>query len=523
MRKINAVAAGVTLALAVSGSANATLTTDFKVFMSGATAPSNMIREHLVQNVCDQSQPINVYVDIIDIVPDLSTNTVLGHTNHFVVECTAGPVLGAAAQGKTMAVYKFEGGSSTGTTPVANRLTQEFMNADKTACTLNTANVPHANGGTYNLYECGTDDFVQQVTDGGVSDVEPTQFVGILAGSSGNFIDNGNLVTRSGPGLVFGVGVSLNLRNELQARQIATGDLSAGCVGSETEACMPSLPSPVVRSITNGQLQNWDDQTIMGSSLSVAGLTHPDTDFLGLPVDNGNRVHLCRRKQGSGTHAQFMIHYNRTNCQAGTDAMISQPGGSFGASYVYESSSSSTLGSCIAAMSTGAGVTSSKLTPNVPAGLNTYGIGYQSTEKNGGVQAKDWRFVKIDGVAPTLENAFNGEYREIYYMSIQNVSGGDYQDGPIRGGTAPGTANADVAAIDAFWANGLNISGPVAAQLNRGFERNDGAGTVFWQGGFLIPSKSAPAVFDANNPLTPFARETSFGAPDSCRPLTNKR
>ena len=520
MRKINAVAAGVALAIC-AGSANATLTTDFKVFMSGATAPSNMVREHIVQNLCDQAQPIDVYVDVIDIVPNLATNTVLGHTNHFVVSCTAGSLLGASAQGKTMAVYKFEGGSSTGTTPVANRLAQEFMNADKTACTLNTANVQHANGGTYNLYECGTNDFVQQIPDGGVSDVEPTQFVDSLAGSAGNFLNKGNLVTRSGPGLIFGLGVSLNLRDELQNKQIATGDLAAGCVGSETEACMPSLPSPIVRSLANGQLQNWDDQNIMGSVLNVAGLTHPDTDFLGLPLDNGNRVHLCRRKQGSGTHAQFMIHYNRTNCQAGTDAMIAQPGGSFGASYVYESSSSSTLGSCIAAMSTSAAVVSSKLTPNVPAGLKAYGVGYQSTEKNGGIQAKDWRFVKIDGVAPTLENAFKGEYREIYYLSFQNVdtvnSTDTFDIGPIR------TSAADVAAVNAFWANGLDISGPVAAQLNKGFERNDGAGTVFWQGGFLIPSKTAPVVFASNNPLTPFARETTTGAPDSCSPLTNKR
>jgi hypothetical protein len=163
MRKLSLIAAGVSLAMA--GSAHATLDTvvDATIFMSGASAPSNMLREHVVQNVCSQAAPINVYVDVVRTNPGagnpLLPNPILEHTTHWVVQCTAAAGTGSNLAGKTIAVYKSDvGGSGNGTTPVAESVALPFINAFPTNpnCSLTTANQAHNGGGVYNLYTCGT-------------------------------------------------------------------------------------------------------------------------------------------------------------------------------------------------------------------------------------------------------------------------------------------------------------------------------------------------------------------------------
>lgn len=499
MRKLSLIASGMLLAMA--GSAQASLPVDVDVFMSGATAPSNMLREHIVENVCNQALPINVYVDVIGQNPGNGNAAdplpILEHTNHFVVQCTVGAGYGTTLSGKTLAFYKYEGGSSTGTTPVTASTALTFMDANATNCNLVRAGQAHPGGGTYNLYECGTNDIVNQVPDGGLSDIEPTKFRGTLAGSAAFPEGVTNLDIRPGPGLVFGVVVTTNFRNELQLDQ----GLS---VGAEDEDNMPSLPSAYIRSVFDGKVGRWSSQTVLGNPVNA-------------PVD---QVNVCRRTQGSGTHAQWMIEFNRTNCTSGTPAMLSAGLGNplLGTPNTFENSSSGNLGNCLNAINDGTAFASSN--PAVPAGAARYAIGYQSTEKNAGL-TDDYRFVKIDGVAPTLENAFNGAYSDVYYLSFQNRNNGSYVNG---GADIRATMNATkVAAINDFFANALNISGPVAALINRGLivdlNVNNVADPGEIQGGFLVPSSTAPTAFNAADPRTPWFRVTGGGAPESCLQL----
>lgn len=525
MRKLSLVAAGVSMAIA--GSANAALVVNANMFMSGASAPSNMLREHVVQNVCSQAAPINVYVDVVRTIPGAgnpaAANPILEHTTHWVVSCTAAAGTGTNLAGKTIAVYKSDaGGSGNGTTPIPNEVPMQFMNADNTNCALTTAGQAHNGGGSYNLYTCGTDDIVSQIPDMGTSDIEPGKFVGSLAPSSGDFVDLGNLNIKAGPGLVFGVAITKAFRDELQADQGLT-------VGAEDEANMPSLPQAYVSSITQGRVWRWSDEEVYGQALNLPTLFAGLDGVVGTGGDDVSAnsltpyVHICRRVQGSGTHAQHMIEYHRTNCMSGS---IPMPAGKVNPTgnlpVVFENSSSGNLGACLDRLDKGTGYASSN--PAIPAGRASFGLGYQATEKNMGLQ-ENWRYVKIDGHAPTLENAFNGDYDQVYYLSFQMRTA----DAPVVAGTATAgngvvyetgairTTAADAGAIADFFNNNMNIAGNIVAAVNEGFVHSWG------QAGFLQPSTTAPAAYNVNNPLTPWARETASAIPDSCQPLTRKR
>jgi len=510
MRKLNMIAAGV--AMAVAGTANANLdgAVDATIFMSGASASSNMLREHIVRNVCNSANPINVFVDIAksgtDVAAALPT---LEHTEHWVVQCTAAAGTGANLQGKTFAMYKSDnGGSGTGTTPVAEASAVTFMNADTANCSFVRAKaIQNGGGSTYNLYSCGTNDLVQQIPDGGTSDVEPNKFTGSLAPSAGPFVDLGNLQVKTGPGLIFGPVITKAFRDQLQADQGLV-------VGSETLANMPSLPKAYVSSLTQGKIQKWADEEPNGDVVNLPASFVGADGIAGTADDVAAGgytpfVHLCRRTQGSGTHAQHMMHYHGTNCIDGSISMPGQPGLSGGNPAVLENSSSGRLAQCLDHLDKGDGYASS--IPALAAGRASFGIGYQSLEKNVAL-GENWRYIKTDGVAPTLENVFNGDYDQIYFASFQNRNDGSYKTGPLRT-----NASKDVAAINEFFNSDLDIDATVVAEVNQAFVHSFGAS------GFMVPSTTAPAAFNINNPRIPWTREATGGVADSCQPLSKKK
>ncbi|TPW14818.1 MAG: hypothetical protein FD130_1303, partial [Halothiobacillaceae bacterium] len=303
-------------------------------------------------------------------------------------------------------------------------------------------------------------------------------------------------------GLLFGVAVTKRMYEELQLDQ----GLGSDAPGAQSLANMPSLPSAFVRAAFQGKITNWSDEAIYGQFLTgsagVSGGVDASETVDGTLTEYDfapAQVHLCRRVQGSGTHAQFMIHNMRTNCQAGTYAMPPFPGG--GAfPVVIENSSSGTIGLCMDELDRGTAVPSSKaveMFPDLKGGHVAYAMAYQSLEKNMNL-AENYRFVKIDGVAPTLQNAFSGDYHDIYYTNMQwNTASAGY--------------TADAGKVLTAMSS---LSPAALAEINTGFV------FPFGQGGFLQPSAAAPAAFDLNNPLTPWGRVAPAGDPDSCQPLT---
>lgn len=588
-------ALGTSAAVFAAGQASAgALGAPNEIFIGGATAVQETFHLDIMLRFCNYDGNANdgdgvitpkIFVDSVLTTPGAGNGSAalpsLRHGNQQVIHCNFKPSLGGALAGAETAVYKYNGGSGTGVAPVADPAAapaadQTYLNASVAGC---TQVIPTSNPGPGNtflsvdgvtrfqLYTCPSTLRVTQAPDGGISDVEPKMFVGQLATGFGtsvpgispdkpqnDFVDKGNLIVKAGPGIVFGVIVTLAMYDELIDDQRAAG-LLPDCPASPTRAqrdslaCMPSLPTPLLQSVFSGEISNWQTRNIYGQQLNpppFASAPPGSPSYQRGP--DGNKVNICRRTAGSGTHAQFMIEYFRTNCINNSPAIRTFANNvpqAVAAPQVYENEGSSNLDQCMNALGTGNGYNGgfangiinfpSTPTPTnggnssvVPLGRTAYGIGYNSLERNSAL-TNAYRFVKIDWVAPTLENAYRGDYRDVYYLSYQNrvVPGGDTPDprlGAIR------TVAADAGEIQVhkeFFALWNSPTAAAVDAVNDGLIVNpDGiAGNGDeWQGGLLSPSKSAPQVFaggpTGNDPRTPWARETAGGVADSCQNLT---
>lgn len=564
-----------------------------EIFIGGATAVQETFNLDVLLRFCEYDGNVNdadgvitpqIFVDSFSVLPgggDGSAATPsLRHGSEQVIHCNFKASLGGNLAGAQVAVYKYNGGSGTGVAPVANPVTapaadQGYMDASISACpqVVPTSNPGPSNtflsvdGATrFKLYDCPSTR-VTQAPDGGISDVEPKLFVGQLATGFGNsvpgispdkpqndFVDIGNLIVKAGPGIVFGVIVTTAFYDELVNDQQAAG-LLPDCPSSPTRAerdgldCMPSLPAPLVTSVFTGEISNWTTRAIYGQALSPPAFANAPP---GSPTyqrgPDGAKVNICRRTAGSGTNAQFQVEYLRTNCINASPSQRTFANNVpqvVAAPQVYENEGSSQLDACMNALQSGTGynggftngITNFPTAPTplnggtssvVPLGRTAYGIGYNSLERNSAL-TQGYRFVKIDGVAPTLEQAYLGNYRDVYYLSYQNrVLPGTSTPDPRLGAIRTVAADAsEIAVHQEFFALWNSPTASAVDAVNDGLVVNpDGIANNGdeWQGGLLSPSKSAPAVFSGgptgNDPRTPWARETSAGVADSCQGLS---
>ena len=610
IHKYNALAAGIAMAVSTGANAGAIGAAN-EIVIGGATAPQNFMREDLMIRMCDPAlAPVRVFVDNVAVAPSTTPGgNIMSQGDHFVVHCTVrnDGTFNAPLAGADIAVYKLNGGSATGVAPVVDPVNaapnaKTYLDPSVAGCNAYSAgggSGPAGNqypigstGGLFELYECPDPNLlVVQDPDAGVSDVEPTLFTGPLALDFGAepfgvvdkptqpFVDQGNLNIKPGPGLIFGTIVSLPLYDELSRDQYAAGMLAEcdALIGDgnaatppttaewdaatraqlDTEACMPSLPQGVIRSVFLGQVTDWDKVAPYGLPLDTTA------------VQQANTVHICKRTNGSGTHAQFSVNFLGTNCRAASNLAMSEhnDGVSFaGAGFVgvYANRGSSDMSDCLDALGNGLGfngdfgalpqvvgdptgdssvVPGSALDPaagivqttafgNHPLGVTydnggvaftAFGMGYNSLENNTALTF-DYRFVKVDGVSPTLENTIAGEYRDVYYLSYQHRHNGDSTTPDLRTGairTVPATP-AQVAVADEYF-RVWNATAPAAIKaVNDGLIVNpDGVlgNADDWQGGYVSPIAGAALSYDGVNPATPWSRQSLSGAADSCQDL----
>ncbi len=384
-----------------------TATTEI-VYISGASAPRAFIENLFVNpavpvanRICDPNKPVWKFKD--------SGNG--KSQNAYLCEMDTGnpSLAGIASVKPNLLIYKRNaGGSAQGVSPLLSQdpadvvsPTIEFLDIS-TGCSL----VTPATVGTLGQVKCSSTQ--QAVPDAGVSDVDPIQFraQNTPAGFSPiSQADLSKLTVKGTVALTFGVPVTTDMRNGLQEAQFGVGD---PCVGSDTEACMPSLSRNQLANIFAGRINNWDQLRVGG----VKVFSNASATYKGFgPV--ASRVHICRRVNGSGTQAQMGINIMNTPCSeaAVTPATDNTGLNEFApVAQVHEMSGSGDLTDCLAALDTGAiGVTTGKM-GNGTFFNNSYGkrwaIGLQALEK----KSPNFRFIKIDGVAPTLANVASGKY-----------------------------------------------------------------------------------------------------------------
>jgi ABC-type phosphate transport system substrate-binding protein len=414
-------AAQAAITLDGAGKVVVTPANTYEIYLSGASAALDYI-EHLATStsviaadrMCDSTQPIYKFKD---------NGTGKDQNAYYCTLNPLNPQLVGLAGGKTeLLIYKRSaGGSAMGVSPIIDdakglpSASIAFLNVDPSVCT-----VPALTAGlnvstcTYSATTAGQ--FQNHKPDFGISDVDPEQFRGVNTPAgflAVNPSDVSSLLNvDSAGGQVFGIGATLKLRNALQEAQFGVGN---ACVGSETEACMPSLTRDQIASIVTGKLDSWKDLKIGASDL------YTTASAANKPGNANARVHICTRTDGSGTKAQMGINFLNYPCSTAATAPKADTGALgevIASTQVHALASSGGVSECLRELDAGSNAIGTAFNNTYTTGGARWAIGIQGLEKNAN-QAEAWRFVKIDGVAPTLANVAKGKYHDWAELTFQ--------------------------------------------------------------------------------------------------------
>jgi ABC-type phosphate transport system substrate-binding protein len=242
----------------------------------------------------------------------------------------------------------------------------------------------------YNKYTCPLTITSAAAPDMGISDVEPALLV--QAGAVPGGVSYAQLSALHDTLLnvvVYGIPVTLELRDAMQTVQIASGTLPSSCaVGDETEECMPTLSHQQIASILSGNAVDW----------SEFGLNNPSGD---------NNIYVVRRINASGTQTAARVFFLSDPCVpqvlqflSGNDSESSTAANACSsvtppAGTVHEGSAASDVQTCL---------------QNHNAN-HRWAVGLMSVQTPAvGDANTNMRFIKIDGVSPSNLNVALGRY-----------------------------------------------------------------------------------------------------------------
>ena len=541
--------------IAALAAGNVHAAADFNFVIAGATAPTKALGDVISTNVCQANTQI--------VVASAAVNAA------WAIECDVVTTAGSARVG----FFKSDGGSSQGVAKLDNK-TSEGQLSDMDVLTGTDGCVAQSTWADALANQCATASEVTRPSDVGISDVDPRIFVGPLAdlgvaaniGTAAgedpanlrNFDNNNDLQVSNLGSLMFGIVVTEPFYAAMQASQFEFGtnchpDTYLAGVATETSwsaavnaafdaapesasvECMPSLARAEVAAMLSGDIASTTQ--IASGNYTYDGTTYSDlyNYAYGRPWYGAREMNLCLRNQGSGTHAVTMQYFLRANC----GAVDTQPvrhrqcdsdaaglgdygrGDSTRASRdcadVVGNEGSSDLSKCLTAKSD----------------ANRWAIGYQSLEKNANLQDNGggYRFVKIDGVAPTLENFLLGDYKEFGNVTMQTRGVDTWTAANGIDGTNSAVADALFADIISNFSNDASALGT----LNTDAIFQHG----FGESGWASQSAAAFIAADVNKlvaghvakPVNPLVYkklngvqglcgtpETNFGGVDSLKP-----
>ncbi len=536
--------AAIAIALASSaGSALAYLPTsnadaDKVVYWAGASASTQSAQDSIIDFVCD---------------PAAGSVNVMSRASNWAVACnssaTKTPTLGNA---RVMVVKRDNGGSGVGVGPLQQGTAINFLNVSTGAggnCLGADVAKTSSNGTAYLERSCASGNVAGgKAPDIGSSDIEPGLFTGLNApllntsdgpgvpanGTPFPFDPNGATFAKTAVlgDLVFNTPITTDLYKALQSAQFAA---SSPCYPSasnaaysavvqvnvddpattvneaisaprgDTEACMPSLSREEIASIMTGQIRTWEEFKVLNPATNTTIDLRTAANNAGLvlpPLRSGaTPVQICRRAAGSGSQAQLNAQHLGVNCTAG----VVGPRGASTVTlpFVAENSSATTVEQCLDDFNQGTNTSTRN------AGLvKRWAIGVRSTETSSSPLATSpfwtfkYRFVKIDGIAPTIENVHRGDY---WNFATQNLQ-------------ASPTANADTLAVfDIIADKAFTVAGlkSLNTDCKHGFGRGCWLGTPKAAG-------SSPEVFDvdlaAANPVNNFTRAPNNQPLNTCQP-----
>lgn len=477
-------------AFAATPAFNTGTTNEF--YMSGASAQEGQLK-NFMRRACSTG-----------------TLTLYRQSNQFAYHCAVNTaVTGAVAKANTVVYKSSVGGSGNGTAPVANSSTLAFMDvATMPAIGSGGATTSPAAGTCSNattiaaVPPVGTDTIglpayddvicnqtlVNKPTEAGLSDVEPALFKGSVAGLDDIAI--GKLAVSSINQLVFGVPVTTGLRNALQTAQIGNGTLPATCIaGDETEACMPSLSKAQVTGIYTGSISTWDQLGLVNAA------------------DPYNAIWVARRVQSSGTQTSARVYFLNDPCVANMAQFVETSDGPGVATSATACSSADPIAAGFGPVFQGSGSGNVVTCMNAHQTNNRWAVGVLSTEFVAGSTGNTgYRFIKVDGSAPTLYNAANGNYQYVMEATMQwrNAASGN------------ATAGDDLVMATAM-AAGFNNPTVVAA-ISSGMVQLYGPAGILGVPGANLPDSPITPAGIITNPVSAYTHALA-GSTNNCQPL----
>ncbi len=401
-------------------------------------------------------------------------------------------------------------------------------------CTLQDASITIAGVASTSVTSGGTGYYLCTALTAGVrsnlglSDTEPAAFVGAdnlpppsvgaFQNADPNKISKFNVSSLQGK--LDGIIVTNSLYKGLQAAQVASGLLAPACqptslAQNETQACMPTLSRSKVASLFSGQIIDWNAFVVKPTSgpaqslpSFAAGLGLQPSDYDGA---GGALVHVCKRDPGIGTQVKLNIYILNNPCagKAAVSPLPAQAGFPGILSDVVGTESFSNMNTCMNATMAG-----------------KWAVGVTTTDQNIN-DTLAYRFVKLDSVAPTIENAAKGKYN--YWADFTAIWPKWNANAalPYPGAPTGLTAN-QFAVVNAIVAEAKKPT--VLALRNNAVTHKfcntcDGTSVVTGvTGGFLALGTNgfaADSVFNLANPVTPFTHIQN-GNISNCRvPMVN--
>jgi hypothetical protein len=449
---------------------------------------------------------------------DIYRGEINGTANRVFYCRTAHAVNGLPA-GLRLAIYKSSGGSGEGVTPVAAGTPLRFMDLNKlpaaASCATGEAGRATPDFAAYRNHTHCDGEGRSAVPRAGLSDVNPE----LVAGGA-----TAALTVRAQNQIVWGLPVSKNLRNALQSIQgLVPATVPHDDPSRDTEEAMPTLARAQVAALFAGAIKSWDEfYDSKGTPITRSaflGLSPPrDPDASGASPGAyrpdrtlGSTVYICRRIAASGTQAAYEVHYLRARCEANAPAFVRPNDGSdltTGGDPNRLVRIAQPSGNVFAGLGTG----DVRECLDAHAQFNRWAIGILSTESVGNNGNRKFRFIKVDGAAPTLLNAYLGRWPHVTEQSMQ-----------WRHSFDPSLESTHEGRVLRFLATNLGLPRVLAA-LNSGFTQPWG------QGGYLAPATAGfpppppPVTADAlrQNPVGSLTRSlgrlNDCGAPLVVRP-----
>ena len=229
------------------------------------------------------------------------------------------------------------------------------------------------------------------------------------------------LVIKSAGGLAYGLGVTLDLYKVLQAAQIATGTLPADTkIGDYSkESSIPTLGRNFAGSLIAGKIKTWDEVQVVDerpiaegkSSGKVLGTLTSFASQAGVtPPAGKNLVAVANRNKGAAVGAALSAVLLNAPGTANSFYPATSPGNPTNGPIVTQPPGTGQVDGVLTDWQNGGNASTYNSDAQKHWGLGQQSLDFNASGAVGKDPARPYRFIRIDGAAPTLANVANGTY-----------------------------------------------------------------------------------------------------------------